>query len=292
MWQRIAIVLCLVSAPLAARATEPVLLPSGTPVQLELQHHITSAYTAPGSTIRLRVAEDVAIGGRVLVAAGTPVTGRMRQVGDRAALGTSGSMTFAVDFLPAVDGQQLRVIANETRQGRDRGNALAGWTIFWGLPGLMTRGVHSWLPRGARLEALVLHDKRIGEPLPAPLPPTIRADATRTGRVMSHRFSESRKDPVPLDFERDRPLGTVQFFVEAPAGADLASLKLVAVDGEPLDEPVPPLSSTADSVSFDSWSLLRYCRHGSTTLGWLGSGADGQPVGFEYALAVAIKDGR
>lgn len=292
MGQRTVIALMLHFAPALAAAAEGELLRSGTPVLLELQHHITSAYTAPGSAIQFRVAEDVIAGGRVLVAAGTPVAGRMRQTGDRAALGTSGSMTFAVDFVPAVDGQQLRVIANETRQGRDRGNALAGWTIFWGLPGLMTRGVHSHLPRGSRFEALVLHDKRIGEAVLPPATAAALADATATGRVLSHRFSETRANPVRVDFERDRALGTVQFFVEAPVGADLASLRLVSIDGDPLDEPVAAASATPDSFSFDSWSLLRYCRHGSTRLGWLGNGADGQPVGFEYALAVEIKDGK
>ena len=292
MRQRTFIAWVVCCAPALAAAADGELLRSGTPVVLELQHHITSAYTAPGSPIRFRVAENVAADGRVLIAAGTPVAGRMRQTGDRAMLGTSGSMTFAVDFVPAVDGQQLRVVANETHQGRDRGNALAGWTIFWGLPGLMTRGVHSFLPRGSRFEALVLHDKRIGASMPAPVPAAVFTDATTAGRVLSHRFSETRENPVRVDFERDRALGTVQFFVETPAGADLASLKLVAIDGAPLDEPVPALSATADSFSFDSWSLLRYCRHGSTTLGWLGSGADGQPLGFEYALAVEIKDGK
>jgi hypothetical protein len=291
-WQRIAIAVMIGATSPPTPAAESALLPSGTPILLELQHHITSAYTAPGSAIRFRVAEDLVIGGRTLVVAGTPVTGRMRQTGDRAMLGASGSMTFAVDFVPAADGQQLRVIANETHQGRDRGNALAGWTLFWGLPGLMTRGVHSYLARGTRFQALVLHDRRIGDALPVSPPAAVLADATASGRVLRHRFSETRADPLRLDFERDRALGTVQFFVEAPAGTDLAGFRLVAVDGAALDEPVAALSATPDSFSFDSWSLLRYCRHGSTTLGWLGSGADGQPVGFEYKLAVEIKHGK
>jgi len=277
-----------------AAAGEPLRLLSGTPVMLELQHHITSAYTPAGSTIWFRVAEDVVAGEGIAIRKETPVRGRMQSTSDRAMLGASGTMDFRIDFVTAVDGQQVRVVADESHRGRDRGNALTGWTIFWGLPGLMTRGVHGWLERGARVEALVLHDRRIAAaqmPLPVAEPePPVPA----RGRITAHRFSTTRALRFPLDFERDKPLGTVEFDIEPPPGlvlgaGELGSVQLVAVDDIAIDEPVPVLSVHAGGVTFDSWSILRYCRDGATTLRLAGVGPVGELVDFEYVLNVEFR---
>lgn len=283
--------------PATAQAEGRFRLLSGTPVRLELQHHITSAYTPPGTTIWFRVAEDVMAGNAVAIAMGTPVTGRMLRTEDRALLGTSGSMDFRIDFVAAVDGQQIRVIASESREGRDRGNALAGWTIFWGLPGLLTRGVHGWLERGAQVEALVLHDRRIApmEPVPAEAEPAPVAAAL--GRILGHRFSGSRADPFRLDFERDKPLGTVTFEIEPPPDlglglAELGALRLLAIDGVVIAEPVAARSASELGVTFDSWSILRYCRQGKNVLRFQGASASGELVGFEYLMSVDIKGSR
>lgn len=280
--------------PPFAAAEDTLRLLSGTPVRLELQHHITSAYTPAGSTIWFRVAEDVVAGEGIAVRKGTPVRGRMRSTSDRAMLGASGTMEFRIDFVTAVDGQQVRVVAAESHRGRDRGNALAGWTIFWGLPGLMTRGVHGWLERGAEVEALVLHDKRIAQPeSPAAIAAAAPPPAV-LGRITGHRFSTRRAGPFRLDFERDKPLGTVEFLIEAPPDmrpgmTEWASLQLVRIDGMPVEEPVAALAASADGARFDSWSILRYCRHGTTTLGFAGSGPGGETLDFEYALQVEFK---
>src|SRR5262245_31441221 len=227
-----AAVLSLAAPPAAAT---PARLLAGTALSLELEQHVTSAYTPAGSTIRFRVAADVLADGRVVIRRGTPVAGRLRQATDRAMVGTSGSMTLGVDFVAAVDGQAIRVIANETRQGRDRGNALAGWTILWGLGGLVTHGAHSWLPRGSQLPALVLFDRRIEGP---ERPPEVAADQqppAGPGRVTGHRFSTTRADPIRLDLDREAKLGEVVFrFAEPPGGGAGWRAELVAVDELPL----------------------------------------------------------
>lgn len=285
---------CALLWPPVLEAGETVRLLSGTPVMLELQHHITSAYTPAGSTIWFRVAEDVVAGEGIAIRKETPVRGRMRNTSDRAMLGASGTMDFKIDFVTAVDGQQVRVVADESHRGRDRGNALTGWTIFWGLPGLMTRGVHGWLERGARVEALVLHDRRIAvaqllPPAAEPEPPV-----PARGRITAHRFSTTRAPRFPLDFERDKPLGSVEFDIEPPPGLvlgehELGAVQLVAVDDIAIDEPVPVQGVRAGGVAFDSWSILRYCRHGATTLRLAGVGPQGEPIEFEHVLNVEFR---
>lgn len=280
----------LLGSAAGAGASDTALLKSGTPVLLALEHHVSSAYTPVGGDIGLRIAEDVMAGDRVVIRRGTPVRGRLRQASDRGMLGTSASMTIGVDFVPAVDGQQLRVVAAETRQGRDRGNALAGWTIFWGLPGLMTRGVHSFVLRDALLEAQVLFDRRI---IVEAAPPESALPAATVGvSVARHRFSRAHAEPYRLNLERDADLGKVDFFLEwgAAAGgpAEGWSASLLAADGRPLSRPAPALEARRDRLSFDSWSVLQYCLDGTTALRFRLDSPAGERMEMEYPLPVSL----
>ena len=62
---------------------EPVKLPAGMRVVLELQHHVNSAYIPTDSPIYFRVAKDVQINGVTLIREGTPVVGKMEHASPR-----------------------------------------------------------------------------------------------------------------------------------------------------------------------------------------------------------------
>lgn len=285
--RRTAALAALLLAASQPASGETALVSSGTPVLLALEHHVTSAYTPKGSDIRMRVAEDVRVGDRIVIARGTPARGRMRNAGDIGMVGTSAGMTIGVDFVPGVDGQQLRVVSSESRQGRDRGNALAGWTIFWGLPGLMTRGMHAFLPRGTLFEAQVLFDRRVAVGLPAAAPLPMPPPAAGPGMVR-HRFSRAHATPYKLNLEREAALGQVEFFLDPPAAADGTRASLVAVDGQLLSEPVASLAVKGGSFVFDSWSVLQYCLDGTTLLRFRLDTPAGEHVEVDYPLSVKL----
>jgi hypothetical protein len=127
----------LASAALqAADAPTTVRLTGGTRFPLELAHHLTSGYTPAGSPVYFRVLSDVRVGDQVLIRGGTVVEGRMQATGDRKMNATSGTMNFSVRHVPAVDGQNVRVIATVSQEGRDRDGALLGWVFMWGALGM------------------------------------------------------------------------------------------------------------------------------------------------------------
>jgi hypothetical protein len=205
-------------------------------------------------------------------------------------MAVSGSMSFGVRFVPAVDGQQIRVIATQSMAGRDRGDALTGWTIFWGLGGLMTHGVNAYMERGAVMEGQILSDKRIdleraAAPTEAPPPTQYRVDITR------HRFDASTAKVLALNLEGDRKLGKAAFELRPDAGLgtagfDSARLQLVSVDGATLPEPVPALDATGPAVRFDAWSILQYCHDGENMLGFRAELASGSSVDATDTVSV------
>ncbi len=247
-----------------------VKLPAGTIVQLELQQTITSAYTPADTPVYFRVKEDVQSDGHVLVRAGALVTGRMNHAQDRRMLGQSGTMAYGVRFVPAVDGQQIRVIASTTRAGRNRDDALMTGVIFWGVFGLMTHGANAWIERGAILEAQVLSDRQIDIDKPVPSETSAPAPAYHA-RIAGHRLDFTRAKTVELNLEKARKLGMIRFgFQPDPAlsreAIAAANWQLVAVAGVPLPVPLQAASAAANEVSFDAWSVLQYCHEGDNEL--------------------------
>ncbi|MCU0760128.1 MAG: hypothetical protein MUF07_13155 [Steroidobacteraceae bacterium] len=269
---------------------------SGTPVELELQHHVAVGYTPAGAPVWFRVVDDVRSGDDVAIRAGTPVQGRMLDLAERGRVATSGSISLGVHFVPAVDGQKLRVIAQLSRHGRDRSNALAGWTLFWGLGGLLTQGANPYLLRGTRLEAQVLTETEVDtRPRAAATTtdaagPAPQAAAATALTVAAHQFGFTRSREPKIDLERSPKLKQVEFRMQgaapgaAPDATLLRTLVLEQVDGKPLVEPLRPRLVTGDRVTFDTWDVLQHCRDGTSTLLFVAHGADGSRHEARYPL--------
>jgi hypothetical protein len=288
--QRIAIV-ALTAMPSAPRA-EPVKLPAGMSVELELQHHVNSAYVPAGSPIYFRVAKDVKIDDRVLIRVGTLATGKMDQAQKRGMVGHSGSMLLSIRAVPAIDGTAVAVDSDVAKQGRSRAGATVAWTLFWGVPGLITKGVNPYLERGQKILATVVADTVID-----PEKATERETLPELGapfEIAKYTFDGSGSAELKFDIERDKDLQTVTFTVKAFSGladakAVLGGLRLIAVDGTPVPELVAATASTDHSVSFDGWSIVRFCRDGGTELRFRGSTPDGRAIDGMYQMHIKVR---
>jgi hypothetical protein len=293
--------LMLMSATLfcAQGMADPVKLPAGMGVELELQHHVNSSYIPAGAPIYFRVAKDVVINGQVLIRAGTLVTGKMDEAQDRGMVGKSGSMKLGVHTVTAVDGTEIPIDADLSKQGRSRAGATVAWILFWGPAGLVTHGVNPYLERGTSITGSVISEMSVdpsksaaqtdaaaGAPAAAVIPITI----------VKEKFA-SGSSPFKFNIEKDKDLKTVSFDVQVPAQladpeSSLKSLELVAIDGVPVPAAVRVKSATSKSVTFDGWSVVQYCRSGVTDLKFRGVSPSGQVVEGDYQLKlIVIKKG-
>jgi hypothetical protein len=271
----------------------PVKLPSATSIDLELQHNITSAYVPAGTPIYFRVAHDVVVDGQILIARGTLVTGSMRAAVDRSATAVSGSMTLGIRFVRAVDGKQVRVVADMTRQGRDRGDAMAWWTIFWGLPGLLTQGKNAHVERGAIVVAQVLNETLIETAAAHDVPDAPPAVAPLQGSITGHKYIDHTDSILKLRVEDNKKLGSMKFSVKSPPGiaeltAEGTTFELIAVDGVAVPEKVLAAATGPGFATFDTWSIVRFCRDGTTELRFRATTAHGEIYDATYPLQIKI----
>lgn len=288
-----ALVAVVVSFTLAGVAcADPITIPRGMSVPVTLQQNVSSGYVMAGSSIYFLVESDVSIGGQVVIRKGTHVIGKMDASQGRGRVGKSGSMAMSVRSLEAIDGTVVPIDADFSKQGRSRTGATVAWILFWGIPGLLTRGVNPYVERGVTWDANLITDVVVD---PAKAKPV--ADMTPPAasvKVTGHEFAGgSANKPLEFNIEKDKDLKTVKFTVDTaalPSAAEaLGSLRLVAVDGVPLAEPVSASGATSNSVSFNTWSVVRFCADGSTQLAFQGTAKDGAAFGASYALPVKIK---
>ena len=270
----------------------PIKLPAGMNVPLELQHHINSAYVPIGAPIYFRVAKDVRIDDHVLIRAGTLAVGKMDQAQKRGMVGHSGTMTFSVHSVMAVDGTIVPIEADLSKQGRSRAGATVAWTLFWGIPGLITKGVNPYMERGAEVNGNVVAETMI-DPDKALSPETLPVPGTAMD-INKYKLGESSSADIKFDIERDKDLKTITFEVRPVTGVtDLAGalkgLKLIAIDGVPTPDTVAAVSATDHSATFDGWSVLRFCRDGETSLRFRGSNGAGELVDGSIQVHVKIK---
>ena len=280
-------------AGLRPAAAEPVTLPAGMNVPLILQHHVTAGYTPAGSPVFFRVGHDVIVGDRVLIAKDSLVTGKMAQATERGMVGRAGTMLVSVESVTAIDGTRVAVDADLAKQGRSRGAATAGWILFWGLPGLITKGVNPYMQKGDELHAVTTVATPIDpdDPAAAPAPAELGFEM----QFAEHRWGDERPNAEKkIDIERKQVLEYVAFKLAlAPEAWDtttvLESLRLYRVDGLPVAEEVRPVSVVDGSALFEAWDIARYCGQGTTSLTFVGTGADGKPFHASRDLKVAIK---
>jgi hypothetical protein len=251
---------------------------------------VTPSYLAVNAPVYFRVAKDVALGEQTVIRKGTLVTGKMEQADERGMVGKSGVMSLGVRHVDAVDGSSVPLDMDLTQQGRSRGGAVVGWTIFWGIPGLITRGVNPYIERGAVLEATIPGTALV-DPANATVveqQPVMPPGLSITG----HKFEGSSAKIFEFDIERNKKLKTVDFqwvpSADGPA-VSLASVELLTVDGIPVPEPIRATTVTAGSASFDGWSIVKFLRDGNTDLGFRGTAADGRTFDGSYGLAIKIK---
>jgi hypothetical protein len=239
---------------------------SGTAIDLELLQTISSRYSDPESAVYFRVQRDVIADGEVVVRTGTWVKGKLANLQDRGRMARSASLSLDVPFVTAVDGQAVRVIADMTRAGRNRDDAMTAGIILFGAFGLLTRGSEVWIPAGSALEAQVLNDRSIdtspiGKNSPEPL-----AAARFHAIVIGEHIGGLGKGAVRFKVDRPPSIGMLRIELRddrelAPDARPLGPWQMVQV-GE-LALPMPIAAAAGEPpISFPAWSVLQYCRPG------------------------------
>ena len=118
-------------------AAAQVQIPEGTPLQVRLEDDLSSATAQEGQSVALTVVNEVAIGGSVVIPAGTAVLGHVTKAVPKK-LGRNGKLDFSVESLTAGDGEAIRLRYSRDQKSTntlEKGVMTAGAMVFLGPAG-------------------------------------------------------------------------------------------------------------------------------------------------------------
>ena len=151
----------------SAGAPAPVqvaqVLAANTVVELETVDEVSSRTSKPKDFFRMRVAQDVRIGDRVVIPAGTEATGQVVHAAKSGGGGKAGELILAARSIKLAEGE-VKLRSGFGASGRQRIGAALATSIAVGVFGLMVHGKDLVLPAGTPLSARVAADTEL--PLP------------------------------------------------------------------------------------------------------------------------------
>ena len=128
---------------------ELVTIQSGELITLFFKESLNSKELSNGQLIRLAVKDDVVSNnGKIIIAANTPVNGRITNVKNAKWAGQKGKISLQINNINAVDGTSIPVFYNLNNEGKSRQSTAVGvgMLLFW--PALFLKGKEANIDAG------------------------------------------------------------------------------------------------------------------------------------------------
>jgi len=165
----------VVAAP-AAPADRPgtLLVPKDTMVRLMVLNEVNTHDSKPGSRFVLRVDENVAVNGTVVIPVGAKAWGEVTRVEPNGAVGKAGTIGARLLYVEAGDAR-VPLNGEESSKGNKAGDRVVLAMVGFGVLGLLARGTQGKLKAGFIFNGFIAEDQLFdpgsGGFLPAPAAP-------------------------------------------------------------------------------------------------------------------------
>lgn len=145
----------------SAELTE-VIIPDGTPLEVESSFTVSSGEVEEGSALSFTVVHPVKINGVTVIAAGARATGRVTKAKKGGSWGRAGTLAWEMKEVTAVDGSRIPLEFAKRTKGDSKGGTVATGVIvtgvlfwpaapFWGFK----KGKDAKVPAGSRFDVAV-----------------------------------------------------------------------------------------------------------------------------------------
>ena len=179
---------------LPAALSAQTVIPENTSITVQTLQEISSKEAQVGDPVRMEVLDDVVIGNRVIIPAGTPAYGEVTAASKNGHLGKAGKLTIEVEGVKYGAGR-LRMRGQRVSQGEGGSTAAIATTVLLSPLGLFIHGKSAMVPIHTKFITYVANDTPIYGAVAAPssvAPARHHAAARR-----SHRAPPEAAPPPP-----------------------------------------------------------------------------------------------
>lgn len=146
-----------------AQTKMSVMIPEGAAVKLTLMQRLDSGDKGleVGDKVRLQAAEDVTVGGKVIIDRFAEAEGHILEKKHSKWLGRKGKIDFEIDWVKAVDGTKIPLRAVARKGGKSHVAGMVAVTALVSPIGLFMRGKNAVVKRGTEFTAYVNNEEHV-----------------------------------------------------------------------------------------------------------------------------------
>ena len=156
-----AIILAMVQKASGMEMTAPsndgnassVTVADGTEIKITNTEEISGQKVVEGDPLTFRIAEDVKVSGKTVIAKDTIVKGTVSAAKKKGFMGKSGELSVRIESTQTVDGQKIKLRASKSGQGGDNMGSTIALTVLFGPLGLLRHGKEAKIKAGTILSA-------------------------------------------------------------------------------------------------------------------------------------------
>lgn len=143
---------------------EEITIPDGTEFDVLTTEEISSKTAAENDPVNFKVAEDVKINNRVVIAKDTLVKGLVANVEQRGHLGKGGKLGLRVESTTTVDGQKVKLRAAKGKGDTDTVGSTIALSLLISPLFLLRRGNHAVIKPGTKIKVYTDEEKKVKPP--------------------------------------------------------------------------------------------------------------------------------
>jgi hypothetical protein len=149
-----------VAVPSPLQPVVSVILPAGTPVELNTVDPLDSRSVKQGTRFALLVSEDVRLGTVVVIPRGTAAVGEVEAVSGKGMVGKAGRLVLRPLFID-VGGERVNLVGATDQRGKDSTAGVAVGSLVLSGWGIFITGKSASVPAGSSLPGRVRTDATI-----------------------------------------------------------------------------------------------------------------------------------
>jgi hypothetical protein len=138
-----------------------VAIPDGTELKIMTAEDISGQKVVEGDPLTFKVAEDLKINGRTVIAKDTMVKGSVAAAKKKGFMGKGGELSVRIESTQTVDNQKVKLRASKSGTGGDNMGSTVALTVLFGPLGLLRKGKEAKIKAGTILTAYTDEPKTV-----------------------------------------------------------------------------------------------------------------------------------
>jgi hypothetical protein len=130
-----------------------VAIPDGTELKVMTAEDISGQKVVEGDPLTFKVAEDLKINGKTVIAKDTMVKGTGASAKKKGFMGKGGDLSVRIESTQTIDNQKIKLRASKSGAGGDNLGSTVALTVLFGPLGLLRKGKEAKIKAGTILTA-------------------------------------------------------------------------------------------------------------------------------------------